>query len=351
MESVLANLERCRAGLDTGFGWVARALDDPAVTAVLQGRSILTVPSYEERSFLSLERVSALVGHPAACTMLHFPDYSEPPRSLFLDPDEETARAYRDHRARMCRFLEKAGVPLREVSSGLKAPSAGVGQLELPAGSIVDISCFPRSHLLQLLRLPWVRQCPLVYSRVGYYEQDESNFAVGVEDLACVEGYEGEVRNRPTILCLALGFEGCRAMAVFRKYDPYRTLAFVVNTDDPDVAAVARRNNYQLLANATVEEHAVEGLDPHGFAVGMCEALRSFLVREKARRHDFDLVASFLGPKPQVLGARLMVDAGLPVHVVYAVPTKRRICSHGIGETCVMIPHQGWAPSGATMAS
>jgi hypothetical protein len=244
--------------------------------------------------------------------------------------------AYRRNYEDMARLVKQEGIAIQEIDGDLRQPEAFLADLRLPSGSVVDISCFPRNHLLTFLQQPWAPSCQLVYSEVGEYEKDEACFAIGVRDIVCVRGYEGEVRNRPTLLCLALGFEGHRAMAIFRRYDPYRTLAFLGREAKPDLSDITRRNNSQLLANSGVHEYRAHCLDPHEFAEDFAMALMGFLEVEDARHHDFDIVVAVLGPKPQAIGVHYLVQAGLPAHVVYAIPNKRRICSHGIGSSYIL---------------
>ena len=199
---------------------------------------------------------------------------------------------------------------------------------------VIDITCFPRNFLCELLSLDWAKHCRLVYSKVGYYEKDEKMFAVGVRSIKCLGGYEGIVRDQPTILCLTLGFEGHRAMSIFKRYDPYRTLAFMT-ADHPKLLETARHNNAQLLGNTTVREYVTDGSSPDAFLADFVAGINSFLVTEGVKEDEFDFVVSALGPKPHILGLHSLYHHPFPFHLVYAVPTKRRISSHGIGKSLV----------------
>lgn len=313
--------------------WTLRALEEVDLPG-LGADELLVVPSYEDRSVKSLERILARWRGSRAHVVV-FPNYLRPRRSLFPDEDDETCEAYRANLEAMRGLLADASVAADEINGELSAASCALGGISLPPGSLVDISCFPRNHLFELLRQSWVHRCHLVYSRVGSYEDEERKFAVGVDRIICVDGYEGKIRSRPTILCMSLGFEGNRAMAIFRKYDPYRTLALVGRSADARLATIARNNNAQLLANTTVREFEADCLDPSAFAEDVQRGFEAFLAAESKQCEDFDLVASILGPKPQAIGLHYLCAAGYPIHVVYAIPTKRRICSQGIGKTHV----------------
>jgi hypothetical protein len=325
-------MQRIEQALRGQVCWDLKAMEDSDV-GKLQPAALVVIPSYEERSVQSLNRV--LEQHiPSRCVMIVFPSYARSSPSLFpTTEDDETAWAYQENLASMRALLRSAGVPVTEVQGELGEPDKSLHRLDLEAGSLVDISCFPRNHLLRLLRYPEVRHCHLLYSRVREYEKNEAKFAVGVREICCVPGYEGEVRNRPTVLCISLGFEGNRAMAVFRTYDPYRTIAYLGRSTDTNVSSTAKHNNAHLLANSTVEDHGVATLDPYQFALDFLAGIQGFLKEEDRGVAAFDFVASVLGPKPQAIGIHYLCSAGLPLHVVYATPTKRRICSHGIGDT------------------
>lgn len=97
----------------------------------------------------------------------------------------------------------------------------------------LDVSCFTRKHLLQLLQglelAGFLQNCNLHHTEpLDYHTQDNDAMTEGVSSVKAIETFGGEIRpSRDSLLILFLGFEGRRALAFLENLEPNRTIAVI----------------------------------------------------------------------------------------------------------------------------
>ncbi len=204
---------------------------------------------------------------------------------------------------------------------------------------VVDISCAPRGHLLALLN--YLIRCQiannlhvvLMYSLVKRHAPSEDAFSYGIQDVVAVPGFNGQIRSKPDILILILGFEGNRAYALYRRLMPSNSYFILGDSGDEEKEFYierARLNNQGLLSIPGNKEYQMPSRDPLAFA----NSLRHLLDQEiKPLSERFNIYLSCLGTKAQTVGAFLALQSHPYIQVVDSLPSRRRIASEGRRET------------------
>jgi hypothetical protein len=99
----------------------------------------------------------------------------------------------------------------------------------------LDVSCFTRKHLLQLLQglelANLLGYCNIYHTEpLDYHTQDNESMSEGISSIKAIETFGGEIRpSRDSLLILFLGFEGRRALAFLENLEPNRTIAVIAD--------------------------------------------------------------------------------------------------------------------------
>ena len=319
---------------------------------------LITCASYEERSVDSTERVLSRNQKLRSCVLVKLSGETVSSnlwRSLTPDPAEharaEVQEAWDRNYKGMVGILRahQPSIEITEVPLEAEDPYglARAVWSDIPRASkvILDISCFPKHILLSLLRWRPSVELSLFYTRPKSESNIEDEISVGVQRIGILRGFEGEVKlGRPTLLVLLLGFEGSRAMAIFRHFEPQTTLALCGNPD-PVLGPAdtkfyidsARQNNAQLMSNQRVVTKALPSLDPESCA----ESLEDAIGTESAGK-SMNILLSVLGTKAQVVGTYLYLIRHQETQVAYTIPIRRGVASRGTGSSWVYLhPHFG----------
>jgi hypothetical protein len=259
------------------------------------------------------------------------------------DTDREAKEKWLKNYERIKELLSSEKIEteeVREFSVNVMPIVNGISQyLPSEKGVILfDVSCFPKIILLSILRWIDYKKFTILYSRVKAHKESEEEFAVGVKKILPIKGFEGRIKHREDLLVLILGFEGYRAMSLFKYYDPYKAIVCI---GDPGnipkrefYRSTAREINENLLNNQIVTDVEVPSLDHIGFMKTLEKYLNDFLKEERGKLDiDYNIFISPLGTKPQTLGLFLYWLKNKDIQVVYSIPSKRRNSSEGIGET------------------
>jgi hypothetical protein len=182
----------------------------------------------------------------------------------------------------------------------------------------LDISGFTKIYLLEILRYLIVEQ-NLSIPRLLHTTQNylPSKLTKGVVQITTIPHFYGDISlDKQTVLVLLLGFEPDRALALWKHFNPAKTIALI--TDPPrfgnlNYVKYARENNDYLLSQPSVEVRTVPADHPH--------AVRTALETVYHETKDvYNMVIGPFGTKPQVVGVFLFCQDHPKVQVVYSFP-------------------------------
>jgi hypothetical protein len=141
----------------------------------------------------------------------------------------------------------------------------------------------------------------------------------GVAQITTIPNFFGSISlEKKTVLVLLLGFEPERSLAVWKHFNPLKTIALITNPprdNNPDYLKYARENNAYLLSQPSVEVRDVPPDSPY-------EVRRILEDIYSETRDHFNMVIGPFGTKPQAIGVFLFYLEHPKVQVVYSVPMK-----------------------------
>jgi len=184
----------------------------------------------------------------------------------------------------------------------------------------LDISGFTKIYLFELLHY-LVVELNLGLPRLLHTTQTylPTKLTQGVQQITTINNFFGSISyEKQTILILLLGFEPDRSLAVWKHFNPSRTIALITNPPrygNLDYLKYARENNSYLLSQSSVEVRDVPSDSPYAVK-GVLEVIHS------DTRGAFNMVISPFGTKPQVVGVFLFCLEHPKVQVVYSFPVK-----------------------------
>lgn len=302
--------------------------------------TFLTCVSYEDRPVLSLQEVLNRKNI-NKCILIKLTDlFSDRKKGSLSESDAidfEVRNAWEKNYEKIVSLLEKWNVEKIEVSGSYFRPYYLAEEINsvLPTNEeiLFDISALPKHILLSTLRWCEGKAFTFLYARPEHEREAEAEFSVGTKRIGVIRGYEGELRfDRLHFLVLILGFEGARALSIFRHFEPYRALALLGNPEplfDNKISKFylvnASKNNSQLLSNQRVIISNISSLDPYAFKNELNEKILKY-----TEETDSNILISCLGTKPQTLGLYLYWLEHKNVQIIYSIPSKRRIPSEGI---------------------
>ncbi len=184
----------------------------------------------------------------------------------------------------------------------------------------IDISGFTKIYLFELLHY-LVVELNLGVPRLLHTTQRYSptKLTRGVQQITTINNFFGSMSyEKQTILILLLGFESDRSLAVWKQFNPSRTIALITNPPrygNLDYLKYARENNSDLLSQPHIEVRDVPADSPY--------AVKSVLESiYNDTRGSFNMVIGPFGTKPQVVGVFLFCLEHPKVQVVYSFPVK-----------------------------
>ncbi len=182
----------------------------------------------------------------------------------------------------------------------------------------IDISGFTKIYLLELLHY-LVIELNLGIPRIIHTAQTylPTKLTRGVEQITTVPNFFGSSSlEKQTVLILLLGFEPERSLAVWKHYNPAKTIALVADPPrygSQDYLKYARDNNSYLLSQPSVEVEAVSADNPYAVK-SVLEAIYG------DTRGSFNMVIGPFGTKPQTVGVFLFCLEHPKAQVVYSFP-------------------------------
>ena len=198
----------------------------------------------------------------------------------------------------------------------------------------LDISCFTRKHLLQLLNCldcnNLLGNTNFYYSQpTEYYTENNSSNAEGIKSICIAETFSGEnLSSRDTALIIFLNFEGRRALALWQELQPNVALPII---PFPSVKAgwneKVQNQNKLLLSTLNLSWEDLEKSSPLN-----PDDTKELLLRLTSlkpgqnnilKHSNYNFMIAPLGTKPQVLGifkyCRLFPDK---ISIAYPSPIK-----------------------------
>ena len=182
----------------------------------------------------------------------------------------------------------------------------------------IDISGFTKIYLLELLYY-LVIELNLGIPRLLHTTQTYSptELTQGVEQITTIPNFFGSPSlQKQTVLILLLGFEPERSLAVWKQFNPSKTVALVTNPpryDNLDYLKYAEKNNAYLLSQPSVEVKYVPPDNPY--------AVKSVLDSIYSdTQGSFNMIIGPFGTKPQTIGVFLFCLEYPKAQVVYSFP-------------------------------
>jgi hypothetical protein len=182
----------------------------------------------------------------------------------------------------------------------------------------IDISGFTKIYLLELLYylvielnlgIPRVLHTTQTYSPTGLTQ--------GVEQITTVPNFFGSpTLQKQTILILLLGFEPERCLAVWKHFNPSKTIALITNPPrygNLHYLKYAEKNNSYLLSQPSVEVRDVPADNPYAVK-SVLEAIYN------DTQGSSNMVIGPFGTKPQTVGVFLFYLEYPRAQVVYSFP-------------------------------
>ncbi len=215
------------------------------------------------------------------------------------------------------------------ISCQRENPMEGINQLEdvlkqcklkIAGGPFitVDISGFTKIYLLELLHYLAIDK-NLGIPRLLHTTQRylPTKLTRGIEQITTIPHFFGSPSlEKATVLVLFLGFELERALAVWKQFNPARTIALITNPPrhgNPDYLKYAQQNNAELLSQPSVETRDMPADNPYAVK-NVLEAIH------EETKDAFNMVIGPFGTKPQVIGVFLFCLEHRKVQVVYSFP-------------------------------
>jgi len=217
------------------------------------------------------------------------------------------------------------------ISCQRESPVDGIGQLKniweqcKPRNPeepfiTVDISGFTKIYLLELLHY-LVVELNLGIPRLLHTTQKylPSKLTRGVEQITTVPNFFGSPSwERQTLLVLFLGFESERSLAVWKHFNPAKTIAVITNpprSGNLDYLRSSQKNNSYLLSQPCVEVRNVPADNPY--------AAKDMLVAvHNDTKGSLNMVIGPFGTTPQTVGMFLFCLEYPKVQIVYSFPVK-----------------------------
>ena len=217
------------------------------------------------------------------------------------------------------------------ISCERDSPLSGIGQLkqiweqcrprdpESPFITI-DISGFTKIYLLQLLHHLIVDEkvgLPRMLHTTQAYLP--TKLTKGVSQITTVPNFYGSISlDRENVLVMFLGFEADRSLAVWKHFNPAKTIALITDPprqDNQSYLEYARKNNEQLLSQPSVELRGVPADNPYAVK----KTLEGIYQELKG---SYNIIVGPFGTKPQVVGLFLFWLEYPKIQIVYSHPTK-----------------------------
>jgi len=182
----------------------------------------------------------------------------------------------------------------------------------------IDISGFTKIYLFELLHY-LVIELNLGIPRMLHTTQTylPTKLTRGVEQITTTPNFFGRPSlEKENLLILLLGFEPERSLAVWRHFNPAKTVALITNPPrygNLDYLKYARENNSYLLSQPSVEVRDVPADNPYAVK-SVLEAIYN------DTRGSLNMVIGPFGTKPQTVGVFLFCLEHTKVQVVYSFP-------------------------------
>ena len=182
----------------------------------------------------------------------------------------------------------------------------------------VDISGFTKIYLLELLHYLAIDKSlgipRLLHTTQRYLP---TKLTRGIEQITTIPNFFGSPSwEKEAVLVLFLGFEPERALAVWKQFNPVKTIALITNPPrygNLDYLKYAQQNNSSLLSQPSVEVRDVLADNPYAVK-NVLEAIH------EETKDSFNMVIGPFGTKPQVVGVFLFCSEHRKVQVVYSFP-------------------------------
>jgi hypothetical protein len=184
----------------------------------------------------------------------------------------------------------------------------------------IDISGFTKIYLLQLLNY-LIIELNLGLPRMLHTVQSylPTKLTKGVAQITTIPNFFGSISlDKPTVLVLFLGFEPERSLAVWKHFNPSKTIALITSPPrhgNLNYLRYAEKNNSHLLSQPSVEVRNAPPDNPYTVRKEL-EAIYSEI------KGTFNMVIGPFGTKPQAVGIFLFCLEHPKVQVVYSLPVK-----------------------------
>ena len=195
----------------------------------------------------------------------------------------------------------------------------------------LDVSCFTKYHVLSLLKTGRFKKVVYAPALVHNPPMQVIHQLKAVQ----VPGYSGlRVANRDDFLFILAGFEGYRALNIYKLLAPrVCVLCIGVPWFEPaslvKYVSTAMEQNIMTVASTNVRIETVPSTDAHAFAARFVSLVKTYVQRHESKPN---IVTVPLGTKVQAVGLYL-AHKNLPeMQVIYPVPERYEQISRGFGK-------------------
>ena len=184
----------------------------------------------------------------------------------------------------------------------------------------IDISGFTKIYILELLHY-LVTELNLGIPRMLHTTQAylPTKLTKGVTQITTIPHFFGSISlEKETVLVLLLGFEPERALAIWKHFNPAKTVTLITNPPrygNLDYLKYAEENNSYLLSQPSIEVRNIPADNPYAVK----KVLESIYSETRA---SFNMVIGPFGTKPQVVGVFLFWLEHSRIQIVYSLPVK-----------------------------
>lgn len=239
------------------------------------------------------------------------------------------------------RVLEKKG-KIQNINAETNNPLAGVNRMLYYIKSLsksndptisLDISCFTRKHLLQLLNCldtnNYLQRTKFYYSQpLNYPIEFQKPHAIGIDSISEIETLNGEnLSSKDTLLILFLNFEGKRALALWQELQPHVTIPIIPYPSiKPEWDNSIQSQNKLLLSTLNYGTNTVEKIspiDPNETKEILLNITKGNYSNEIIKHNNYNYIIGALGTKPQILGIyKFWRISPFTTSIVYPAPIK-----------------------------
>jgi len=184
---------------------------------------------------------------------------------------------------------------------------------------ILDISTFTKQYLFLILKFLdsfKLSQLRIFYTEPFKYAIKDQPLSFGYIDTVSVPSFGGHIDIlKPNLLIVFLGYEGERALALWERFAPHKTIVLIgrPKSEKKWDGRVEKFNKKLINKISSKEKRYISSDNPFKIK----QTINKLINRNSSK---FNISISVLGPKPQAVGCFLAVKNNPNVQLLYSIP-------------------------------